>query len=161
MNIDSTIIVSAIEYIGNLFNKALEKKKPSDQGVMISMDDISRIQGQIFNVQKESYALLTENQNLNERIKDLENQLKEKDEIERHPENYITFKSDPQKIKYCSSCYGKDGSKIQLNDESDKYGTSNCPVCKNVIVSNQDVADAFHQRIVGQNRRCLNEGYTL
>lgn len=160
MNIDPTIIVSGIEFIGNVFSSALSKRKP-DQKIELSFDDAINIQSQIMKIQRESYSLLTENQNLNEKIKELESQLKEKDDIERHLENYITLKSDPLKIKYCTSCYGKNGMLIQLNDETKKYGTSECPVCKNSIVSNTQVADEFHRQIMEENKRNFFDPYSI
>ena len=63
----------------------------------------------------------------------LKKKLEIQDDIERHIEgNYITLKSDSLKIKYCSTCWGKDGKFIQLMDEIESTVYPNkCPVCFN------------------------------
>lgn len=53
------------------------------------------------------------------------------DQVERHDDgNYITLKNDMLKIKYCSTCWGREAKLIQIEKE-----TGNCPVCYNNLIS--------------------------
>lgn len=52
-------------------------------------------------------------------------------QVERHDDgNYITLKNDELKIRYCSTCWGKDAKLIQTAKE-----TGNCPVCYNSFIA--------------------------
>ena len=53
------------------------------------------------------------------------------DQVERHDNgNYITLKNDALKIRYCSTCWGKESKLIQTAKE-----TGNCPVCYNSFLA--------------------------
>ena len=61
----------------------------------------------------------------------LRKELELQDSIIRHKDgNYITLSSDPQEIKYCSTCWGKNHTLIQINDEIDQSSViPKCPIC--------------------------------
>ena len=50
-------------------------------------------------------------------------------DIVRHPENYVTIKSDDQQLKYCSVCWDNDRKLIQMKS-LDKGSSYYCHVCK-------------------------------
>lgn len=59
-------------------------------------------------LQNKVYELTKEN---NELKKKMDGEL----DIERHEDDlYITLKDDPQKIRYCSTCWGSDHKLIQI-----------------------------------------------
>ena len=52
-------------------------------------------------------------------------------QVERHDDgNYITLKNDALKIRYCSTCWGRESKLIQTAKE-----TGNCPVCYNSFIA--------------------------
>jgi hypothetical protein len=62
---------------------------------------------------------------LTEENKELRNRLNEKEAVIRHADGlYITFASDNPEIRYCSTCWGKDNKRIQLNDDG------RCRICE-------------------------------
>lgn len=67
----------------------------------------------------------------------LKKQLNDIDQIERHADaNYITLKNDSLKIKYCTTCWGKNKILIQLNEnnELDEFYPK-CPICLNDFIA--------------------------
>ena len=81
---------------------------------------------QALDMQSEIAKLRTENEELRKeknKRDDIEyHQTKDVDDLTReHP--YITLKSDPEKIRYCAVCWGKDQKLIPLYDDL------NCMVC--------------------------------
>lgn len=61
----------------------------------------------------------------------LKKQMEVIDQVERHKDgNYITLKDDSLKIRYCSTCWGKDKTLIQLGNKRND-GLPQCPVCYN------------------------------
>ena len=62
---------------------------------------------------------------LTEKNKELQNRLNEKENVIRHADGlYITFANESPEIKYCSTCWGKDNKRIQLNVEG------RCRICE-------------------------------
>lgn len=61
--------------------------------------------------------------------KQLKDNKKLEEDIERHSELFVTLKSDTQKIKYCSHCWDAEQKLIQINCNGN--GLANCPHCKN------------------------------
>lgn len=59
----------------------------------------------------------------------LKKQLEQQNQIMRHDDGmYITLKDDPLQIRYCSTCWGKDKTLIQLDKDIDP-GWPQCPIC--------------------------------
>ncbi len=57
--------------------------------------------------------------------RDLRNKLIEKETVIRHADGlYITFASDNSEIRYCSTCWGKDSKRIQLDHDG------RCRICE-------------------------------
>ena len=69
---------------------------------------------------------------LEDENKRLRMELEHTDDIERHKENYITLKSDPEKIRYCATCWGDKHKLIQLTNDNN---ISDCPICFREIVA--------------------------
>ncbi len=96
------------------------------------------MQQKLIAVQREIYEILDENHELSKQIQNLKTELEEQKRIVRHKQNYITLKDDPQEIKYCSVCYGKEKNYIQLDDNEKEDGTVYCPSCETQFTVDKD-----------------------
>lgn len=81
----------------------------------------------LFDVEQQTQDLIEENRDLRNKVAELQEALKVREDIERHDEPYITLKSDPDKHPYCATCYAKTGKLIQMIDYND--GPITCPSC--------------------------------
>ena len=142
---DPSIISAAITGLASIVSTIISTKKPNESAASISSDQLIELQNKILAVQTEAYKYIEDNHDLSMQIKKLQDILDKRDEVERHKEHYITLKSDSLNIKYCATCYGKDGSLIQLDDYTDNRGCAYCSVCKNNYVTNRELNDKYYK----------------
>ena len=134
---DPSVISAAITGLASVVSSIISAKKPNDSNVSISSDQLIELQNKIMAVQTEAFKYIESNHDLLMQIKKLQDRLEMKDRVLRHKEQYITLENDPQEIKYCSTCYGKDNTLIQLDDYSNDRGYVYCSNCKNNYIVNQ------------------------
>lgn len=89
-------------------------------------DNVEIIQ-QLLTVQAEALELQQENIKLQQHVNELEKQDIE-NQIERHPDPYLTLKNDPQNLPYCSTCWATKHQLIQMWHDGE--GFLKCPACK-------------------------------
>ena len=85
---------------------------------------------------KELLSVITEVQSkfidLREEVESIKKRLDVSDRIIRHSDGlYVTLKDDPDNIRYCSTCWGKDGKLIQI-------GNRQCHVCHTWLLEYKD-----------------------
>lgn len=90
-------------------------------------DNVEIIQ-QLLTVQAEALELQQENIKLQQRVNELEKQQDIENQIERHPDPYLTLKDDPQNLPYCSTCWATKHQLIQMWHNGE--GVLQCPACK-------------------------------
>lgn len=145
---DPSIISAAITGLASIVSTIISAKKPNESDVSISSAQLIELQNKILAIQSEAFKYIEDNHDLSMQIKKLQKQLDKLDEVERHQEHYITLKNDPLKIKYCATCYGKDGSLIQLNDYTEDRGCAYCTVCKDDYVTDRALYNSVYSRAV-------------
>ena len=73
---------------------------------------------------------------LQEENEKLKKRISLNERIIRHVDgNYVTLKDENPEIKYCSTCWGKEGKLIQLDEGWDNYDeVPKCPECRNALI---------------------------
>lgn len=135
---DPNIIVSGINGLSAIVSGIISSRKTSENETCITVEQMLEMQQKLISVQRETYKILDENHELSKQIQELKAKLEEQRSIIRHKQNYITLKDDPQEIKYCSVCYGKEKKYIQLDDNEKEDGTVFCPSCKTQFTVDRD-----------------------
>lgn len=92
-----------------------------------SLDNIE-LQKTILEIQQEALELQQENIKLQQHVNELEKQQDIENQIERHPDPYLTLKDDPQNLPYCSTCWATKHQLIQMWHDGE--GVLQCPACK-------------------------------
>lgn len=92
-----------------------------------SLDNIE-LQKTILEIQQEALELQQENIKLQQHVNELEKQQDIENQIERHPDPYLTLKDDPQNLPYCSTCWATKHQLIQMWHDGE--GFLKCPACK-------------------------------
>ena len=73
---------------------------------------------QLLDLNKAALDIQTEINDLKTENRKLKEQIDIKESIERHKDGlYVTLKNDPDKIRYCAVCWGRDQKLIQLFDD--------------------------------------------
>lgn len=89
-------------------------------------NDIEMMQ-KLMSAQQEVLAMNAKLMKLEEENKKLKSKAKIERNIERYPgTTLITLKNENPKIPYCSTCYGNDGSLIQMKIRGELCECSNC-----------------------------------
>ena len=97
---------------------------------------------------KELLSVITEIQSqfidLREEVESIKKKLDISDRIIRHSDGlYVTLKDDPDNIRYCSTCWGKDGNLVQI-------GNRLCHVCHTQLLGYEDnIEDIKRERNSG------------
>lgn len=140
---EANIISAGITGLSTIISSIIQTRKSSNDNALISSEEIIEIQTKLMAIQTEAYRLIEENHKLRHNLDLVNEQLTKEKDIERHRENYITLVSDNLKIKYCTSCFGKDQRLIQLVDSSEETGSAYCPICKNDYIINNYAYSAY------------------
>lgn len=134
---DFEAIATGITSLLSIVSTITSSKKPNGDATITS-NQLIELQGKLITVQTDIFKLIEDNHILAEEVNSLKKKLSSKNDVIRHKESFITLKGDELGIKYCSTCYGKSGILIQLEDDSEG-GTGYCPVCKDRYIINQRV----------------------
>ena len=118
-----TTTLTGFSVINELLGKALDIAKNKNEKEFYTV--IADIQLQITEIRKQDEAL----------AKKLD--LSEK--IIRHSDGlYVTLKDDPDNIRYCSTCWGKDGKLVQI-------GSMQCNVCHTQLLGYKNDLESIKQ----------------
>ena len=99
--------VGVTKNITDLLSKATKVAREKKDQELLSM--ITEIQSQFIDLREE--------------VESIKKQLDISDKVVRHSDGlYVTIKGDPDNIRYCSTCWGKDGKLVQI-------GNRQCHVC--------------------------------
>ena len=82
---------------------------------------------QLLELSAQALDLQEENTRLHREIEELRNKANISQQIERHPETYITLKDDEQHLLYCAHCWDSEEKLVQLECND---GSFRCPHCK-------------------------------
>lgn len=108
-----------INSITELLTKATDIAKKKKESEFLSI--VADIQLQIIELRKQD--------------EELAKKLDLSDKIVRHSDGlYVTLRGDPDSIRYCSTCWGKDGKLIQI-------GSHQCNVCHTWLLGYKDDLD--------------------
>ena len=107
-----TSTLGIINSITELLTKATDIAKKKKESEFLSI--VADIQLQMIELRKQD--------------EELTKKLDLSDRIIRHSDGlYVTIKDDPEDIRYCSTCWGKDGKLIQI-------GSHQCNVCHTYLL---------------------------
>ncbi len=118
-----SLTVGIIDTITELAGKAATiAKKKND---MEFMSTVVEIQTQIIELKQQNELLIKK--------------LDLSDKILRHSDGlYVTLKDDPNNIRYCSTCWGRDGKLVQI-------GSHQCNVCHTALLGYKDDIEEIKQ----------------
>lgn len=93
---------------------------------------------------KELLSVITEIQSqfidLREEVESIKKRLDVSDRIIRHSDGlYVTMQGDPESIRYCSTCWGKDGKLVQI-------GNMQCHVCHTRLLGYENDLDNIKRK---------------
>lgn len=120
--------VGAAKNITDLLSTATKIAREKQDQELLSM--ITEIQSQFIDLREE--------------VESIKKQLDISDKVIRHSDGlYVTIKDDPENIRYCSTCWGKDGKLVQIGDRL-------CHVCHTQLLGYKDnLEDIKHERNTG------------
>ena len=119
------------------FWRKLAKEEIGIVGLYEGIKDVAKVVQQADNVElyrklldlsSQALDMQAEIATLQKENEELKNKLHRKKRILRHKGIYITLEGEQSGIVYCSSCYGKDDTFIQMFDYDEEC--YRCPVCK-------------------------------
>ena len=90
------------------------------------------IQRNALELQQQLAQVNEKNQTLKSKIKEFEEIRDQEIDVEEHPiQPYVTFKSDPKKIKYCANCWHSEKKKTRfIIKRKYKKVKVRCPKCR-------------------------------
>lgn len=117
--------VGATKSITDLLSKATKVARDKKDQELLSM--ITEIQSQFIDLREE--------------VESIKKQLDISDKVVRHSDGlYVTIKDDPEKIRYCSTCWGNEHKLVQI-------GNSRCPTCKAILLGyKKDLEEVKRER---------------
>ena len=107
----------------------------------------------LIDAQQQILGLISENQDLKEKIKMMEETADIAAKIERHNDAYITLSDDPDKRIYCSCCW--DTKRMLVQGQKTGVGTYSCPSCGTSAYYDR-VAHDQHQKETIKNLGNIN-----
>ena len=122
--------VGATKNIADLLSKATKVARDKKDQELLFM--ITEIQSQFIDLREE--------------VESIKKQLDISDKVIRHSDGlYITLKDDPDKIRYCSTCWGNYQKLVQI-------GSIRYPECKTLLLGYKKDLD---QIVRGHNAPCI------
>jgi len=120
--------IGATKNIADLLSKATKIAREKKDQELLSA--ITEIQSQFIDLREE--------------VESIKKKLDISDKVIRHSDGlYVTIKDDPKNIRYCSTCWGKDGKLVQI-------GNRQCHVCHTWLLGYKDnLEDIKRERNTG------------
>jgi len=110
----------------------------------------------LMDAQQQIFDLISENERLKEKIRQLEKAEDISAKIERHEDAYITLADDPEKRIYCSCCWDTKGVLVQGQKTSE--GEYHCPSCGNNGFYDKKAYDDIQQKAIESMGQMYSHG---